>query len=213
MKTRRGYGRKNARKIKQKTKNVNFSLLGTNAAGLNSKRESLYSVINLMSPSVMTVQETKFSKPGMLKIPGYQVFEKVRKMKKGGGLLTAADEDLNPVLISTGEEDNEIITIEVNINEHRIRIINGYGPQEDEDSQRVLCFWQEIESEVMKAKDDDCLILIQMDANAKVGKEIIKDDPNQATNNGKLMLDIIERQKLKIAKGSLPFEKAAKFGN
>ena len=211
MKTRRGYGRKNARKIKQKTKNVNFSLLGTNAAGLNSKRESLYSVINLMSPSVMTVQETKFSKPGMLKIPGYQVFEKVRKMKKGGGLLTAADEDLNPVLISTGEEDNEIITIEVNINEHRIRIINGYGPQEDEDSQRVLSFWQEIESEVMKAKDDDCLI--QMDANAKVGKEIIKDDPNQATNNGKLMLDIIERQKLKIAKGSLPFEKAAKFGN
>ena len=51
----------------------------------------------------------------------------------------------------------------------------------------------------MKAKDDDCLILVQMDANAKVGKEIIKDDPNPATNTGKLMLDIIERQNLKIA--------------
>ena len=49
----------------------------------------------------------------MIKIPGYQVFDKVRKDKKGGGLLTAADEDIDPVLIETESEDAKIMTIQV----------------------------------------------------------------------------------------------------
>ena len=64
MKTRRGYGKKNGRKKGKRIKNVNFSLIGTNAAGLNSKRESFYSLINRFRPTVITVQETKFSKIG-----------------------------------------------------------------------------------------------------------------------------------------------------
>ena len=51
----------------------------------------------------------------------------------------------------------------------------------------------------MNAKDNDCMIILEMDANAKVGKEIIKDDPNAMTSNGKIMLDIIERHNLFIA--------------
>ena len=38
-----------------------------------------------------------------------------------------------------------------------------------------------------------------MDANAKVGKKVIKDDPNHITGNGKIMMDIINRQNLVIA--------------
>ena len=49
----------------------------------------------------------------------------------------------------------------------------------------------------MNAKDNDCLVIVELDA--KVGKEVIKDDPNQMSNNGKLMLDVIERQNLHIA--------------
>jgi hypothetical protein len=51
----------------------------------------------------------------------------------------------------------------------------------------------------MNAKDNDCLVIVELDANAKVGKEVIKDDPNQMINNEKLMLDVIERQNLHIA--------------
>ena len=199
---RRGYGRKNAKGNKNGSENVYFSLLGTNAAGLNPKKESFYSLINKFQPSVITVQETKLSKAGLMKIPGYQLFEKVRKNRKGGGLLTAADDNLNPVLISTGIDDNEIITIQADVGEHKVRIINAYGPQEDEDSQRILSFWQNLESEVMNAKDNNCLIIIELDAHAKVGPGVIKDDPNQMSNNGKIMLDIIERQNLEVANAS-----------
>ena len=38
-----------------------------------------------------------------------------------------------------------------------------------------------------------------MDANAKIGKEILKDDPNEQSNNGKILLEMVERQGLVIA--------------
>ena len=194
--TRRGYGNKNKRK--NISKNLNLSIVGANSAGLTSKKESLFNLINLLNPSIITIQETKHTKQGLLKIPGYQNFERIRNGKAGGGLLTSVIEDLNPVLISSAKDDVEILTVEADIGKEKIRIINGYGPQEDDDTCHVLNFWQELETEVMKAKDDSCNIIIQMDANAKVGSEIIKGDPNKISNNGKLMLDIMERQNLII---------------
>ena len=118
----------------------------------------------------------------------------------GGGLLTAVNENLTPVLITAGqEEDSEILTVQVKAGEQDIRIINAYGPQEDVCSKDdIYKFWQEIEQEISTAKDDNCLIVIQLDANAKIGKENIKDDPHDTTANGKILLDLVERQNLTI---------------
>ena len=153
-KTRRGYGQKNKRR--KRTNQINLSLIGTNSAGLTSKKESFYSIINKYKPSILTVQETKHKKVGLLKIPGYQTFEK------------AVDEDLNPVLISNCKEDIEILTIEAEIGAKGLRIINGYGPQEDDETQEILCFWQEMEAEVIRAKDDGCYV-------QRLGKELLKE--------------------------------------
>ena len=68
-----------------------------------------------------------------LKIPGYQTFERIRNGKSGGGLLTSIIDDLNPVLIYTAGDDIELLTVEVNVGNEKIRIFNGYGPQEYDD--------------------------------------------------------------------------------
>ena len=82
---------------KKKFKNTKFSILGTNAAGLKAKKDSLIENIRLFGcPSVITIQETKLRKMGSLKIENYQIFEKIRK-GYGGGLLTAVDSNLEPV--------------------------------------------------------------------------------------------------------------------
>ena len=60
----------------------------------------------------------------------------------------------------------------------------------------------ELEKEVIKAKEEGCLVLIEMDANAKVGKDVINGDPNEASDNGQLLLDMVERQNLKILNAS-----------
>ena len=196
-KTRRGYGRKNGKKEAYKT---NFSLLGANCNGILKKQASLLGTMSIFKPSIVTLQETKVRKSGRLKLKGYQIFENVRKDGNGGGLLTAADENLMPVLISTGkEDDSEILTIQVKAGNHDIRIINAYGPQEDDSNKdEIYRFWQEIEEEITNAKDDNCMIVIQMDANAKIGKKHVKNDPNDDTHNGRILIDVVERQKLVI---------------
>ena len=89
LKTRRGYSRK-------RLKNVNcnnvrpFSIIGTNSAGLGRKKESLFSLINALNPSVIMLQETKCLYYRTVTIPGYTIFENIPSDKIGGGLLTAA---------------------------------------------------------------------------------------------------------------------------
>ena len=195
-KTRRGYGKKN--KKHDIEKGYELSIVGTNSAGLTSKKESLYNIINILKPSIITIQETKHTKIGNTKIPGYQNFERLRKGRSGGGLLTSVIEDLDPVLIATANDDIELMTVEVNVGMEKIRIINGYGPQEHDDINSILSFWMELEAEVIKAKDDNRNILIQMDANAKLGSEIVKGDPHRMSNNGKLLFDLLERQDLVV---------------
>ena len=108
---------------------MNFSIIGANANGLNAKKETFFNIINQLSPSVITIQETKMRTIGQIRIPGYQNFEKIRSNKAGGGLLTSVLEDINPVLISTAKDDLEILTVEADLGPEKVRIINGYGPQ------------------------------------------------------------------------------------
>ena len=165
-----------------------------------NKQDSLKAAVSSFKPSVVTLQETKSRKYGGIKLGGYQIFEKLRKGGNGGGMLTAADENINPVLISTGKyEDSEIITIQVKVGEYNIRVINGYGPQEDEyNKDDIYKFWQEVEEEILAAKDEKCLVVFQTDANAKIGKEYVKNDPNNTSANGKIVLNLCKRQNLTI---------------
>ena len=127
-KTRRGYGRKNAKNI-LKNKIHQLIVLGTNAAGLNKKKESLFHLINMIQPAIVTIQETKFTRRRSLKLPGFETFEHVRSDKSGGGLLTAIHSDLDPVLVYDDVEI-ELIVVQISVNNIKIRVFNAYGPQE-----------------------------------------------------------------------------------
>ena len=206
-KTRRGWGRKNARKeFKKKLYEQEFSILGSNANGIHGKLDSLRNNINIFQrPTCINIQETKMRFKGIIRLEGYQIFENVRS-GFGGGLLTAVSQDLSPVLVYSGSDDIELMVVQGKIGDNDIRIFNCYGPQELNQAQRPVAqqqdiinkFWVELEKEVIKAYDEGCLILIEMDANAKVGKQVINDDPHDTSENGKLLLEFVERQNLKI---------------
>ena len=67
---------------------------------------------------------------GMLNLNGYQVFEKLRVEKSGGGLLVAVDKCISPVLLDS-DDSFEIMTVEVSLSFGKLRIFNAYGPQEN----------------------------------------------------------------------------------
>ena len=216
IKTKRGYGKKKSKRLKEKNQFIKFNVLGSNANGILNKLESLKHNIDKFQPSIVTLQETKARKMGSIRLKGYQIFEKIRSGGGGGGLLTAVDQNLCPVLISTGKyEDSEIITVQAKVGVYDVRIINAYGPQEEDGNDIVFKFWQEIEQEIVDAKDENCLVIVQLDANAKIGKENLKDDPNNVTDNGKILLDVVERNTmcivntLDLCKGLITRERTA----
>ena len=59
----------------------------------------------------------------------------------GGGLLTAVDPSLEPMMISTKNDEAEILTVQLVVNKQKLRIIYGYGPQDDDNLQNRLNFW------------------------------------------------------------------------
>ena len=105
--TKRGGIRSKNKRNKKNFKSTKFSIMGTNAAGLKAKKDSLIENIRLFGfPSVITIQETKLRKMGSLKIENYQIFEKIR-----GGLLTAVDSNLESVLIEAANDECEILEV------------------------------------------------------------------------------------------------------
>ena len=114
-----------------------------------------------------------------------------------GGLLTAVDKNICSALVSNTK--SEILVVQTKMDDLNLRIINAYGPQEsDTDKDNIFQFWQDLEKEIIWAKEQNCKILIQMDANAKVGSDVITNDPNKLSCNGDLLLELISRQNLAI---------------
>ena len=86
-------------------------------------------------------------------------------------------------------------------------MINGYGPQEDDSLQNSLVFWSGLDQEICCAKSENCLILIQLDANAKVGQSVIAADPNELSDsNGRQLLGFLERHNLKLLNSDIRCE-------
>ena len=122
----------------------------------------------------------------------YQVFELIRKDRSGGGIAIGAVNDLNPVWISEGDDDIEILVIQIEVKEFRIRCIVAYGPQENEKPERKLNFWARLSKEVEEAHENDCGIIFQMDGNLWAGEELINGDPNKSNYNGKLLKEFLK---------------------
>ena len=165
-------------------------LLGANSAGLLNKKESFERYLNLFLPGVFFVQETKLRKKNKIKHPNYVTFEYLRENNNGGGLLTAVHKSLNPVSVSNDTEE-EVLVVEATIATKKIRLINAYGPQEDEKDNIREDFFNRIDQEVKSSKIAGAMVCIEMDANAKLESQVIKGDPKEKSKNGKLLESMV----------------------
>ena len=98
-------------------------------------------------------------------------------------------------------DEFELLVVEVKLGEKDVRIISGYGPQENWKREERLPFFRTLEEEIKKAKMNGKYIFIQMDANAKLGPDVIKGDPCQQSDNGKILCDILKRNALIVMNG------------
>jgi hypothetical protein len=59
-----------------------------------------------------------------------------------------------------------------------------------------------LEEEIIKAKLNGSMICIELDANAKLGGDIIRNDPHKRSANGELLLGILVRNNLIVCNGT-----------
>ena len=191
-KTRRGKG-------KRVSRDFSLSILGNNINGAMAKKDSIQAAIKAFNqPTVITLQECKFGDQ-TLSIPGYTVFSKQRTNGRGGGLLTAITECLPSIEVSESVED--ILVVEMKVGDRKIRVLNAYGPQEAQNSDERETnrnFWIEIEKQMIIAKDENCSVILQCDANAKLGRDIFPRDPHDQSINGSHLYDLVSRNNLFI---------------
>ena len=62
-------------------------------------------------------------------------------------------------------------------------------------------FFVALEEEVSKARLEGKSIILELDANSKLGPKYIKNDPHNMSQNGVILSGIIERQGLVVANG------------
>jgi hypothetical protein len=194
-------GRGFSKKCSEKSLNV----VGNNVAGLMGKKDSFFSLINKFKPGVSMLQETKLYRKGQIKVENYNIFENLRGQAEGGGLLTMVHENFEPVLIPRKESSKmqeNILVVEANLGKSRIRYINAYGVQENAPGSEKMEFYAFLDQEIEDAMSNNCLICLQMDANGKLGDELINGDPNSISPNGRLLLDLITRKSLVVVNGT-----------
>ena len=153
--------------------------------------------VNHIEAGIFILQETHFKRKGKLKnqFNEFDIFEAIISKKKGGTAI-GVHKSLNPILIEEFLEEFQLIGVQVSIGEKNVRVITGYGPQENWKRKEKISFFQTLEEEIVKAKSSEKLVYIQMDANSKLGPAMIKGDPHAQSDSGKTLTAIIKRNAL-----------------
>ena len=180
-----------------------LKVFSANCASLrNGKLASLNAGVKATKANIVTLQETHYKEKGKIKLDrDLVVFEAIR-VKKGGGTAIAIHKDLKPKLIEEHNDDFELLVVEVKTNEKEIRIISGYGPQENWEEDKRLPFFLAMETAIERAELAGKSIFIECDANSKLGKQYIPKDPHAISPNGRLLADIIDRRNLIVCNGT-----------
>ena len=174
--------------------------MGNNAAGILNKLESFYRNIQHFQPGVYFIQESKCRIRNKVKHDDYVMFEYIRKCSSGGGLLTAVHKSLNPVSVSE-DSDDEVLVVQGDIGNNKVRFINGYGPQEGNEEANSA-FFNRLDLEVKSAQLAGTLICMELDANSKLGPKLIPEDPKEQSKNGELLEKVIVENDLIVVNGT-----------
>ena len=176
-------------------------MFSTNAASLKSKLKIFKNELKRSNAGIFTLQETHYSTKGRMALEGFEIFEAIRKGKQGGGTMIGVHKALSPVLITELNDPFELLVVEIKLGNREIRVMSGYGPQENWSPEQREPFFRAFEEEIIKAYLAGKSMLIEADFNSKLDKEYIPNDPHDQDKNGKLLADIIRRQNLCVANG------------
>ena len=116
----------------------------SNIRGIDSKMESLGTILNIIQPDVLTINETLFVKNRKLTLQGYSYFTSNRTCVSGGGIASCvkANDMVNTLKVGEGENDHEMLVTRHSQFVRAINVINIYGAVENRSNKDdILSRW------------------------------------------------------------------------
>ena len=138
---------------KKRPTSVQWSIYHVNIRGFTSKKISLNSIVNIVRPDVITLNETHLKNNKQVKIPGYNSYSRNRQQQCSGGISTsvANKDSVDCLKVTEGSEDNEFIVTRHGQFATPVNVINIYGEQESRIScDKIQDKWENIMKEVVK---------------------------------------------------------------
>ena len=151
------------------------------------------------------LQETKLKSNETIKCENkddFQIFYLNRQKSQGGGLALGVEKNIESTLIRDGDDEIEVISVQVVLGGIPVRLITGYGPQENDIIEKKKNFWKFIENEIYEAELNNHGIILQMDGNLHAG-DLVQNDPNPQNKNGKMFMDFLDRNKSMVVTNCL----------
>ena len=108
-------------------------------------------------------------------------------------MAIGCDKQLHPVWVREGEDNVEALSVEISVQEMRIRCCLAYGCQENELLERKRAFWDYLDEEVLRATRSGSGLVLHFDGNLWAGENIIPGDPRKQNRNGKLFEEFLSR--------------------
>ena len=170
-------------------------LWGVNVAGISSKLASFKNTLNVLKPEVFFIEETKVKDEGKIEVETYDIFEKVRKNRDGGGgLAIGCKKELQASWVREGGDEVEALSVDINLKGFKIRCCVAYGCQENDSVERKEAFWKYLDEEVDIADQNESGFLLHFDGNLWAGEKILPGDPRKQNRNGKLFKLFLEKK-------------------
>ena len=193
--------RKRSKRQKRRGQQIPVKILFNNIRGLNSKLESLESILDDCDPDVVCISETNVHGTKKIKMKNYVSFTKNNPNKKSmGGLVTSVKEDvkLSAVKVNDNSEGDEFLIVRLEHVEPPLNIINIYGQQEGKDGQvgkdRVLESWGNLKKELCLIELRGEAVLICGDWNRAIGADEhgVRGNKERISDGGRLVRELVK---------------------
>ena len=119
------------------------------------------------------MQETKLSPNEQIvcgALANYQIYYLSRQFSQGGGIALGIDKQFDSVFVRGGNDELEVISVVFYVNSFAVRVIAGYGPQENDKKEKKDAFWSFLDTEVEEAELEGQGLVIQFDGNLHAGQ-------------------------------------------
>ena len=195
-------GKKNKKNNSPQIDNHNtLKIYYNNINGLISKKESLHQIMDICTPDIVALCETKLGSQSEPEFPGYEpVYYNCKRGKEG--LLVAVRDgtflDIEKVSVEGEDRDQNILAVQIKYPNFCLRVIVVHAPQETAKVAARENFFDWLKLEVERGQLNGDQILILGDMNGRLDP-LLGDDPQHSSPNGESLRMLVDDHSLHIA--------------